>query len=326
MRKLFLLLFILFLPFEVINLLYKNAEYNFGDNDISRFKNVPYNIQIANSGNSLGEQMDYSNHPELNAFKFSLLMQPINCDFHILEQYIDHFEKNSVFIIVLSYGEVDGILSDEVYKVIKGRYYQFLKSNYIEEYSFFDKIRYCAIPVVYAEYPFYKIKRNFFKYEEPEETQEKSPQKKCFLEKRLEQDSFMNIFNTTYPRQKQAGIEYNKQYVLNMVHLCNEHNIHPVVVTPPLPANTVDILKKTDYFDAFENLKKSIIAECNACQLEVNWLDFNRSEEYIHHAEWFKDPVHLKDEYSAEYTDKIIHAIKEMGFLQPLNQENKNAF
>ncbi len=326
MKKLFLLLLILFLPFEIINLLYKRAEYNFGDNDISRFQKVPYNIQLANSGNSLGEQMNYSNHPELNTFKFSLLMQPLNYDFHILEQYIDHFASDSVFIIVLSYGEVDGILSSEIYKLIKGRYYQFLKRNYIEEYSFFDKIRYCAIPVVYSEFPFYKIKKRFFESEQAEELQEPIEKKKSFLEKRFEQDNFLNVFNRTYPRQKQRGLDYNRQYVINMIKLCHDHNIHPVVVTPPLSANSVHALEKTDYFEAFETLKKTIIDECKTEQLEINWLDFNRSEEYINHEEWFKDPIHLKDDYSAEYTDKIICAIRKMGFLQKTNQESKNAF
>lgn len=328
MKKLFLLLFVLFFPFEIINLLYKNAEYFFGDNDVSRFKNVPYDIQIANSGNSLGEQMDYSNHPELNAFKFSLLMQPINYDFHILEQYIDHFAKDSIFVIVLSYGEVDGILNGDIFKLIKGRYYQFLKSNYMEEYSIFDKIRYCAIPVVYSEFPFFKIKQRFLSESENMADEKSAGIKKTqgfsFLEKRFEQENFMHAFNTTYPRQKQSGIEYNKNYVLKMVQLCNEHNIHPIVVTPPLPGSSVEILKKSDYFDAFEILKSTVLEECKKREMEINWLDFNRSAEYTSHEEWFKDPVHLKDEYCAEYTDKIISAVRELGFLQ--TQEEDIAF
>lgn len=316
MKKILLSLLILFLPFELLNLIYKNAEYSYGDNDVSRFKNVPYSIQLANSGNSLGEQMNYKNHPGLTAVKFSLLMQPINYDFHILEQYIDHFARDSIFIIVLSYGEVDGILNDDIYRTIKGRYYQFLKSNYIEDYSLFDRIRYCAVPIVYAEYPFYKIKRRFLKAEEqdePEEILDAAQKKTCFLEKRLEQDNFLNVFNRTYPRQKQAGLDYNKNYVIKMAKLCNEHNVHPVVVTPPLPANTVHALEKTDYFTAFEKLKSAILDECKNQQIEINWLDYNRSEEYMNHEEWFKDPVHLKDEYCAKYTDEILEAINKTG-------------
>ena len=319
MKKILLSLFLLCLPFELLNLLYKNAEYSFGDNDVSRFKNVPHNIQVANSGNSLGEQMNYENHPGLTSVKFSLLMQPINCDFQILEQYIDHFSRDSVFYIVLSYGEVDGILSEDIYKMIKGRYYQFLKSKYIEDYSIWDKIRYCAIPIVYAEYPFHKIKQKFFNSaaqentEEPEEILEAERGKKCFLQKRLEQDNFMNVFNRTYPRQKQSGLDYNKNYVISMAKLCSEHYVHPVVVTPPLPANTVRALEKTDYFEAFEKLKESILEECKNQNIEIDWLDYNRSEEYMNHEEWFKDPVHLKDEYCAKYTDDIIKSTNARG-------------
>ena len=41
--------------------------------------------------------------------------------------------------------------------------------------------------------------------------------------------------------------------------------------------------------------------------------DYNRSEEYMNHEKWFKDPVHLKDEYCAKYTDEILEAINKTG-------------
>ena len=77
------------------------------------------------------------------------------------------------------------------------------------KYSIFDKIRYCAIPVVYSEFPFFKIKQRFLSESENMADEKSAGRKKTqgfsFLEKRFEQENFMHAFNTTYPRQKQTG-------------------------------------------------------------------------------------------------------------------------
>ncbi|MBQ1948602.1 MAG: hypothetical protein II367_00425, partial [Treponema sp.] len=117
--KLFVKLFVvLFLPFEIFNLIYSHVEFNYTDNAMTKFRKVPRDIQVANLGSSHGYNFDYSDFPEYKTFRFNLSMQATNYDYHVINQYIDHMAENSVLFIPVSFGEVTGIQPDFQYEKI----------------------------------------------------------------------------------------------------------------------------------------------------------------------------------------------------------------
>ena len=72
-RLLVKLFLVLLLPFEILNLIYSYVEFNFTDNGMTKFRKVPYGIQIANVGSSHGYNFDYSEFPEYKSFNFKIL-------------------------------------------------------------------------------------------------------------------------------------------------------------------------------------------------------------------------------------------------------------
>ncbi len=317
MRKLFLSAFFLFLPFLLINELYTCAEFGFSDNDVSKFKDVPHNIQVANTGSSHGCAFDYSNYPDLTSFNFFLPNQSINYDYHIFNQYADRFLPDSVLFILVSYGQVDGIQPESQYEKIEKRYYQFLDGKNIEGYSFWKFIRFRFFAAAFDSHPFRRIRTELPKMLHGKNKADRIISREQF-ESEVTRPIIEKTFTSAFPRQGQEGIDYNRNYLMKMLSMCKERNIHPVIITTPLPKITNDRFDEIapDFFDVFKQYREDTLSLAKKQGIDTVWLDYSHSEIFADNYEYFNDGSHLSGKGARFFTKLVMDEIARLGIIK----------
>lgn len=309
-RLLVKLFLVLLLPFEILNLIYSYVEFNFTDNGMTKFRKVPYGIQIANVGSSHGYNFDYSEFPEYKSFNFNLSMQATNYDYHILNQYIDHMEENSVMFLLVSFGEVEGIQPDFQYEKIKKRYYQFLKPSNIENYNFFDALKQRFFPIVCDSHPFKTIWDHFVPKKQDSAASKKQRTDEEFAAS-ITKELVLHSFETMFPNMGEEGFDYNYGYLIKMIELCNAHKVYPVVVTCPVPDLTSEYYAETGFFDQYEIYRNKVLSETAERGLNCKWYDYSRSPDFCHNYSYFKDISHMSDSGAKVFTRDIIEKLKD---------------
>lgn len=322
MKKFIALLFVLFVPFVILNFLYTYSEFNFGDNKIDQFKTVPDGIQLANSGSSLGQVFNYSEQSEYVTFNFALPNQAINCDYKLLNEYIGKFAENSVYTIVLTFGEIDGIQPPDQYDVIKCRYYRILSKENLDDYSFWKSLKYKFFPISEDSNPFRVIKVQFCpdremvdKVKEISTIKQNEPVSAELFALRNPKEKAFYTFERTFPRHGEEGLNYNFDYIIKMIKLCNQHKVTPVVFTPPYPSVTVGYLTEAGYLDNFERLKEMVASECSRENLKYEWIDYMSNPKYSEHHEYFGDVIHTQSYVRPMITEDYINELKSRNLL-----------
>lgn len=309
MKKLLFSLVILFLPFIIINQVYKYAEYNFNDNNISVFRNVPDEIQVANLGTSHGGAFDYSYFPELKGINLALPSQPLKWDKAVLDQYADRFVDDSVLFILVSYGEIDGIQPKEQEDKYISRYYQFLKPSHIIGFDMFKFLKLKFFPLAAAAHPFRLIKENVLV------TKKNSGKIRRFSESNYKEtcttEYVLHAFESAFPRKQKEGFEYNKALLIQLIDECREHKINPVVVTAPVTKIVNDIIEEnTDIFDVYEELQNQVLSYCEEKNIDCAWYDYSRDPDFSENYDIFQDSTHLNKEGQEKFSKNIISRVR----------------
>ncbi len=317
MRKLAFSALILFLPFLLINSLYTYTEFNFSDNDVSKFKNVPYNIQVANTGSSHGCAFDYADYPNLTSFNFFLPNQSINYDYHIFNQYIDRFAPGSVLFILVSYGQVDGIQPDYQYEKIEKRYYRFLSGKNIEGYSIWKFLRFYFFSSAFDAHPFRSIKNGIPKIKTGNKKTDRIVTDEQF-ESEITREVIEKTFSRAFPREGQRGIDYNRSYLMKMLSMCVERGIHPVIITTPLPRLTNERFEEVapGFFDVFEKYKSDTLDLCKKEKIDTVWLDYSHSDLFAENYRYFNDGSHLSSAGAKFFTKLVMDEITRLGIIK----------
>ena len=302
----------LLLPFEIFNLIYSHVEFNFTDNAMTKFRKVPYGIQVANTGSSHGYNFDYSEFPEYKTFNFNLSMQATNYDYHVINQYINHMAENSVLFIPVSFGEVNGIQPDFQYEKIKKRYYHFLKPKNIENYNFFDALKQKYFPVVCEAHPFKTVFNHYFPKKSAPAAERTDEEFAASITKEL----VLHSFETMFPDCGQEGFDYNYGYLMKIIKLCNEHKVYPVVVTCPVPDLTSLYYSETGFFENYEIYRNRVLMEVHRNGMNCLWYDYSRSQDFCHNYEYFKDISHMSDKGAKAFTADIISKVKKQKILK----------
>lgn len=232
-KKCGLFIVICLLSITLLNSLYVSLDQRNSD-DIKKFKNVPYNIDICNFGSSHGQKGFCYDNLNYNCFNFSLSGQSLSYDYRVLQQYIDHINENGVVFITLSYFSFFG--ADEVQEsnfLSKNmRYYNFLQPNYIKEfnlkYSFL--VKNCPILIAYED-----LITVFSGNARDDENEVRWNTDATTLN--LEKDVVLKYEAHVLDRLDSSGsIIINNEEVASLcliLQLCKDNNLKPILITTP---------------------------------------------------------------------------------------------
>lgn len=326
--KILFFLFALFFPFLILNFIYKKAEFEHGDSDVSKFFNVPQEIELANLGSSHGKySFDYSKHPELNAFNFALPLQPLDFDYRIAKQYINNMQKKSVLMVVVSWFEIDAVPTDSNYQETEKKYYQFLKRNLLKDKSFGKYLKLKYFPIAASSHPFRTIKNQlivpFFSNQKKNSRDANSVEKnfaaqtsfKDWTEEKQNieaKEAAEGIFRK-FERKGSEGLSYNENLIEKIIALCKENDVKPVIVTTPFTENLNSFVDKNQTLSQNISRFKQYVSQNHP---DVPWLDYSHNSDFSTHLEYFGDPSHMLDIGALHFTDKVISDLRSLNLLE----------
>lgn len=271
----------------------------------AHYDQMPYEITLANTGSSHG--VHAFNYDVYNgvAFNFALDSQSLEYDYNILNYYIEHYNSNSVLLIPISYFSFwsDELKSDS-FDAKNMRYLSILdidhmrfknkKDYYINKYLSASQIADRQIMSVFKEMP----------------DIEKNPQTTDYtIEEVGEKRAAYHLRNI----QKENGLaEINPdafEAVLNMIKLCNKHNITPVLITTPYMS----------YYSKWmsEEFLQEFYGHIYAIQSEMGvvYLDYSEDERFLNEEKLFVDTDHLNEEGAPIFTEIVIQDLENLGLI-----------
>jgi len=127
-----------------LNYIYRGKLVNYGTmgmckNDSAYIADVPYDVEVANFGNSHGyygfnyEKLGY----KFRCFNFSLPSQTMSYNYQIMDNYKKHFKPGGVIFLCISYQTFfgDSEVNSPDFLSKNRRYYHFLDENHIKCYD-----------------------------------------------------------------------------------------------------------------------------------------------------------------------------------------------
>lgn len=324
--KISFFLFLLFFPFLILNFLYKKAEFEHGDSDVSKFFKVPENIELANLGSSHGKySFDYSKHDEITAFNFALPLQPLDFDYRIARQYIRKMEKNSVLMIVVSWFEIDAVPTERNLQETEKKYYQFLKRNLLPDENLGKYIKLKYFPIAASSSPFKTIKNQLFvplfqkksgsDVKNAEADSAKQNSFKDWTEEKQNKEAkeaAEGIFRK-FERKGREGLSYNENLLEKIIKLCKQNDVKPVIVTTPFTENLNAFVDKNQTLVQNISRFKQYVSQTYS---DVPWLDYSHNLDFSTHLEYFGDPSHMLDFGALIFTDKVISDLRSLKILE----------
>lgn len=308
--KFLFFLIVLFSPFFVLNFFYIKAEYEHGDSDIRKFKNVPNGIELANLGSSHGKYaFDYANHPEIKTFNFALPMQSLDLDSRITKQFISKMKENSVLLIIVSWFEVDAIPTKENFELREKKYYQFLDRNLLPDYEFSKYIVLKYFPSLKAKNPLATIWNNLL-LKKSDATLSKSFADIAAEDKISQSREAAEGIFRSFSRKSDEGLHYNSALLFEIIETCKEHKVRPVIITTPVTDTVVSFFpEQKDLTENIQNLKNCV---ANKYQ-DVLWLDFSLDSNLTGRYDLFFDASHMNKQGALFFTDKVIQILIDKG-------------
>ena len=316
MKRLALSLFILFLPFIVLNWLFAVAEFDFGKtNRISQFRAMPEGIVLANTGSSHGQfSFNYTDFAPLRTFNFGLPAQSLLYDRNLLRQFAPRFAPGSVVLVPVSYFEVSAIVEEHLLESYRARYFRLLDRANIDRCdNLATYVKYRYLPSLMAKHPFRTIVQNL----RPENVLPEEGGGVPQFSDKTAAEQYENLaftkktFDNNFRESGAEGAAYNKALLRNITALCLSHGITPVLVTTPLTTMYNDLYEAAGFFPAFEQFKADVLA----ANPGTAWLDYSHDAAFTEDYALFFDGDHMNDEGAAAMTRRILSDLRERRIL-----------
>jgi hypothetical protein len=311
--KCFALALILFPTILLLNILYPMTAYGKYRHGVSKFSKVPNNIELANLGSSHGtESFDYTGIP-YRTFNFALGGQYYLYDYAILKQYIDHFDKGAVVIILVEYFEITQVRTD--YSDQISRYHSFLDKQYLPEGSAADYTKYALFPILSAGD---SLKSIFQSNKIQTKTNKIHNRADNNYEYILEDapDRYKSYTETvdTIGMGTDMGFAYNKKLLCGMIEFCLSHGLQPVLVSTPITSvlNSIYDEKSPEFFDTFYRFSREVCAEYP----QVPYFDYSHDERFSNDFTLFADIDHLRANGAKKFTPIVVSDIEAAGLLK----------
>ncbi len=291
---------IAFLLLLLLNYRYKQVmDDPYADAHKFDFMNSTYNnIQIANIGSSHGEYAFYyeelTKQSGYECFNFAMASQTYNYDLAILSMYREHFAKDSILFIPISYFSFnDEVVNETERESLNAKYYTFLSPRYIPGYSPYIDLVTHRMPILSAGEDIVKLFPSNILYSFmplkafAAESSVLSPEE---LKKETEAQFYEKALNR-YQRHMENKEEYFMQEridnLYDIIDFCMKNGITPVLITTPYTSYYTDMVSaefKTEFYDTIHAITAAT---------SVPYYDYSQDERFTSHLEYFADADHL---------------------------------
>ena len=270
----------------------------------SKFLYVPDNIRLANLGSSQEHCcLNYEDCNEYNCFNFALTWQHNKYNYYVFKQYADKFSTDAILLIPVSYFDITRIEKD-----VCENYYGVLSRENFPDWDIKEYLKRQVFPLFSTKEVWKKLFR----------TEEKNS---LFIPPRLpipEEDlkvqtegTFFTWTAKTDAEQGEKGFNYNIEMVSNIIDLCHEKGIVPVLISSPQIYSLNDKFAETVFFDTFyrftDILKKKYP--------DIIYLDYSHDNDYSLDTSLFCDVAHLNVYGAKKFTKQIVQDLKDVGLL-----------
>ena len=300
-RLIFKSLFI-FLFLFILNILYIHTNYWEGENNVKKFFDMPYNLELVNVGSSHGVfDIKYDVVPEIKAWNLALSAQPYFYDLQILKHYSKHFAKDAIILIPISYFGITG--REQNYADFRSRYYRILSKQEMDFWSLNEYIFYKLFPILTA-------KENSIRIFCDKTEEEMSPyyNRYEYLDNIELKEYCIRKYKSWISKGKgKSGFLQNIQEISATIDFCYENNFRPVLISTPI----TDILNEIyvqdgDFFPTFKQFSDELCKKYpNIC-----YFDYSRDERFSAQHELFADGDHLNNFGAEKFTKQLISDLK----------------
>ena len=271
--------------------------------DTDKYRHVPETLDLCNFGSSHeADAFYYEAAPGKSGFNFAMGSQSLGYDDRLLHYYIDRVRPGGTVYLGVSYFSFFGLpeTHSKSFASKNKRYYDFLPAEYILDYNpkiaFFEK---------YA--PALTVDEGLFKtlfFPDPvidfesmtidaETAAQQAPS-------RYETHFVEDQFDENGQRIRNEG-EY--QALLEMIALCKERSLEPILVTTPLTAEYCEQIDRNapEFYDEFYAIMDRICEETG-----VRYFDYSRDERFSHAYELFCNIDHLNRAGGLKFTEIVL--------------------
>ena len=271
-------------------------------------RNVPEGIKVACFGSShalLG--IDFEDfEQDVVCFNFGQASQFLSYDDRLLQHYLDHFAPGATVLITISHFSLFGKPDTEYdnFAALNKRYYKVLPDDLIKQYDAKTDFYVTKFPSLAAEDALslfsMLIGRNHPNTEwenstNPEQAAKNAENRyKTFVESKCAPDG-SRLYN-----QEEIDALYH------MISLCQEHDLHPVLITTPYLNEYMEQIRENDpaFLDDFYGLIQQVTEETG-----VPYFDYSTDDRFAANYEIFHDADHLNRSGARYFTEILLQEV-----------------
>ena len=311
--------------------------------EVNKFNFVPDGIQVANMGSSHGEaafNWDPLIHERnMKCFNFALTSQGYQYDYALLNMHKEDFAEGSVVFIPVSYFSFNTeAVTPEDIEAISVRYYRILSPQYNPDYSLYKDLVAIRFPILSAGDKIFDLFKPPITFPSLSENRQNivyaaelgsegisennadsapgtasgppaaaSPEEIYGAEKIQEFESKgLARYQRHFENKTNYFEEDKKQYLIDMIQLCKDNDITPVLITTPFT-----IYYNQYVSEQFLNDFYNTINEIAAAQ-GISYYNYSHDERFVTNLQYFGDADHLNPEGAVYFTNLIMEEIPEL--------------
>lgn len=268
--------------FSAMNLAYINSDF-FKTSMINwtRFKNVPGNLDIVNTGSShAASGIDYSILDNYNSRSFAAAGQTFQYDLKLLEQFSENFNEGGTVIIPISYLSFSKIDEDRQKKQSL-RYYRILELNYIDDFNLSDYMLYKVFPILTSDKELISAIKRYFQPKTKNASMADLTEEEIAAALEKNKTAYFDIYEFDPNQVKILG---------SIVEFVQAKGMTPVLIT--IPVSDVYTMLCTD--EIMNDFYTSI--EYIENEHEIIYYDYGAHPDFADHYDLFTNTSHLNDE------------------------------
>lgn len=282
----------------------------------------------------------------IKCFNFALASQSFKYDYALLNMHKNEFAEGSIAFIPVSYFSFNSEATnpDDI-EAISVRYYRILSPQYNPDYSLYKDLVAIRFPILSAgdkifdlfkppvTFPSLSDNRQNIVYAEESSpdvpaqdenagTPETDTSTDLSSEAPVAAENMEQVYGTEkvqefqskgaarYQRHFEGKSEYfeedKEQDLKDMIELCQERNITPILITTPFSIYYNQYVS-ADFMNEFYSKIQGIAAEYG-----ITYYDYSHDERFQTHLQYFGDADHLNEEGAIYFTDMLTKEIPEL--------------
>lgn len=307
--KRFVLKFLLFvvpviLLFLAFNALYERTNYWKSKNYANKYTDAPYDLELGNIGSSIPcFALKYDVVPGIKAWNFANVTETYFWSYRVLKNYINHFKEGAVVLVEIPYFGINSRM-----ETFRERYYRILPKKDMDKWIFSEWLAYKKFPLLSSG----RFKTAIFHDIKTEEMS-------CFYDRDgfMSEEEFKTFAKSVHDNYNnmcpQDGYEENYEEVCDIINLCYDSKIVPVLVSYPM----LDVMN--EFYENEEGFFESYYRFINGLQSKypgLAHLDYSRDSNFVNTPIYFKDAVHMNNRGAEAFTRTIVSDLRKRGLLR----------